>query len=50
MGKMSKKRATSVGMMSAMSIPVSCVGVKTHVFMNDLVETAQRKSQGASLD
>jgi hypothetical protein len=23
--------------MSAMSIPVSCVGVKTHVFMNDLV-------------
>src|SRR5215831_14780114 len=25
------------GMMSAMSIPVSCVGVKTHVFMNDLV-------------
>ena len=24
-------------MMSAMSIPVSCVGVKTHVFMNDLV-------------
>src|SRR5262245_38755541 len=23
------------GMMSAMSIPVSCVGVKTHVFMND---------------
>src|SRR5262249_17236889 len=25
------------GMMAAMSIPVSCVGVKTHVFMNDLV-------------
>src|SRR6516165_8646175 len=25
------------GMMVAMSIPVSCVGVKTHVFMNDLV-------------
>src|SRR5262245_35506086 len=25
------------GRMSAMSIPVSCVGVKTHVFMNDLV-------------
>ena len=25
------------GMMSAMSIPVSCVGVKTHVFMDDLV-------------
>jgi hypothetical protein len=24
-------------MMAAMSIPVSCVGVKTHVFMNDLV-------------
>jgi hypothetical protein len=23
--------------MSAMSIPVSCVGVKTHVFMDDLV-------------
>ena len=23
------------GMMSAMSIPVSCVGVKTHVFMTD---------------
>src|SRR5215831_19094413 len=23
------------GMMSAMSIPVSCVGVKTHVFMDD---------------
>src|ERR687886_952632 len=27
------------GMMSAMSIPVSCVGVKTHVFMDDLVVT-----------
>src|SRR5215831_19350954 len=27
------------GMMAAMSIPVSCVGVKTHVFMNDLVVT-----------
>src|SRR5262244_4045990 len=27
------------GMMSAMSIPVSCVGVKTHVFMNDEVVT-----------
>src|SRR5262249_8528960 len=27
------------GMMSAMSIPVSCVGVKTHVFMNDSYET-----------
>ena len=25
------------GMMAAMSIPVSCVGVKTHVFMDDLV-------------
>src|SRR5215510_7105302 len=25
------------GMMSAMSIPVSCVGVKTHVCMDDLV-------------
>ena len=25
------------GMMWAMSIPVSCVGVKTHVFMDDLV-------------
>ena len=25
------------GMMAAISIPVSCVGVKTHVFMNDLV-------------
>ena len=25
------------GMMSAMSIPVSCVGVKTHVCMTDLV-------------
>ena len=25
------------GRMSAMSIPVSCVGVKTHVCMNDLV-------------
>src|SRR4051812_30571407 len=29
------------GMMSAMSIPVSCVGVKTHVFMNDLVVKSQ---------
>ena len=25
------------GVMSGTSIPVSCVGVKTHVFMNDLV-------------
>src|SRR5215813_13449653 len=29
------------GTMSAMSIPVSCVGVKTHVFMNDLVVKCQ---------
>jgi hypothetical protein len=28
-------------MMAAMSIPVSCVGVKTHVFMNDLVVKSQ---------
>jgi hypothetical protein len=27
--------------MSAMSIPVSCVGVKTPVFMNDLVVKSQ---------
>ena len=29
------------GRMSAKSIPVSCVGVKTHVFMNDLVVKSQ---------
>src|SRR5262249_43408954 len=29
------------GMMAAMSIPVSCVGVKTHVFMKDLVVKSQ---------
>jgi hypothetical protein len=33
------------GMMSAMSRPVSCVGVKTHLFMDDLVV----KSQGIDM-
>src|SRR4029453_17255778 len=36
------KRVSSLpayGMMWATSIPVSCVGVKTHVFMDDLVVT-----------
>src|SRR5215813_2746523 len=32
-----ESRLPAYGMMSAMSIPVSCVAVKTHVFMNDEV-------------
>src|SRR5215468_5086408 len=34
------------GRMSAMSIPVSCVGVKTHVFMNDFPTKHKRRSPG----